>query len=286
MAGRIAAVVGRDGPETVPSEETEKEGERMMPERTPRSAPRLREFDVFTFDCYGTLIDWETGMLRALEPLLRRLRSRPTDDEILALHGRFESMQQEQTPTKPYRGVLEVVYRRLAEQWGVVPTREGSRRYAQSVGEWPAFADTVEALRELKRHGKLVILSNVDNLSFQHSNDRLGVVFDAIYTAEDIGSYKPSRRNFEYMLARIEEQGVQRSRVLHVAESLYHDHVPALEFGLATCWIHRRAQKGGFGATREPAERPEPTFRFESMADFVAALRSDRCDSDGDEQSS
>lgn len=244
-----------------------------MTEQVAAGARSLREFDVFTFDCYGTLIDWESGILRALEPLLRRLEQRPTADEILALHGSFESMQQEQTPTKPYRSVLEVVYRRLAEHWGVVPTREGARRYAQSVGNWPAFDDTVESLRYLKRHGRLVILSNVDNYSFQRSSDRLGVAFDAVYTAEDIGSYKPSRRNFGYMLARLDEQGIERSRILHVAESLFHDHVPALEIGLATCWIHRRAAQGGFGATREPNEMPEPTFRFESLAEFVEAHR-------------
>lgn len=247
-----------------------------MPTRSRDESWSLRDVTVFTFDCYGTLIDWETGILRALEPLLRRLDWRPSDDEILALHGRLESMQQEQTPAKPYRSVLEVVYRRMAEQWGVVPTREGARRYAQSVGEWPAFDDTVEALRGLKEHGRLVILSNVDNRSFQRSNDRLGVSFDAIYTAEDIGSYKPSRRNFEYMLARLDEQGVAPSSILHVAESLFHDHVPALDLGLRTCWIHRRARKNGFGATREPDTLPEPTLRFESMTDFVAALVSAR----------
>ena len=252
------------------------EREGIMPERTRSTAPSLGDFDFFTFDCYGTLIDWESGILRALEPLLRRLDHRPSDDEILALHGRFESMQQEQTPAKPYRAVLEVVYRRLAEQWRIVPTREGARRYAQSVGDWPAFDDTVEALLDLKQHGRLVILSNVDNRSFQRSNDRLGVAFDAIYTAEDIGSYKPSRRNFDYMLARLDEQGVARSHILHVAESLHHDHVPALDLGLATCWIHRRAAVGGFGATREPAGVPQPTFRFESLAEFVAALGRER----------
>ena len=247
-----------------------------MPERTRKGPNSLSGFDVFTFDCYGTLIDWESGILHALEPLLRRLAHRPSEDEILALHGRFESMQQEQTPSKTYRSVLEVVYRRLAEHWGIVPTREGARRYAQSVGDWPAFDDTVEALRELKQYGRLIILSNVDNRSFQRSNDRLGVAFDAIYTAEDIGSYKPSRRNFAYMLDRLDEQGVDSSRVLHVAESLFHDHVPALELGLATCWIHRRAAKGGFGATKEPDHRPDPSVRFESMAEFVTAVRDAR----------
>src|SRR5690606_5220889 len=109
----------------------------------------------------------------------------------------------------------------------------------------------------------LVILSNVDNESFVHSNARLGIAFDAIYTAEDIGSYKPAARNFEYMLSDLEARGVARSDILHVAESLFHDHVPANGVGLASCWIHRRHSDDGFGATRPPSAMPKTHFRFE-----------------------
>ena len=132
----------------------------------------------------------------------------------------------------------------------------------------PRFA---EALAYLKQHYKLIILSNVDNASFAFSKPRLGVAFDAVYTAEDIGSYKPSARNFEYMLDHLAELGLARSDVLHTAESLFHDHVPAKAHGLATCWIYRRHAQEGFGATMNPGSRPDTTFRFNSMAELVKA---------------
>ncbi|TIO09107.1 MAG: haloacid dehalogenase, partial [Mesorhizobium sp.] len=121
--------------------------------------------------------------------------------------------------------------------------------YGESVKDWPAFADSAEALRYLKQHYKLIILSNVDNKSFSFSNKKLGVDFDAIYTAEDIGSYKPSARNFDYMLEKLATIGVEKSQVLHTAESMFHDHAPANRVGLASCWIYRRHADQGFGAT-------------------------------------
>ncbi len=196
-----------------------------------------------------------------------------TRDEILEAHARHESAQQAQTPAKRYRDLLATVCRRLAEEWGVPVSWEDCVAYGRSVKDWPAFPDSAEALQYLKRHYKLVILSNVDNESFAASNDRLGVDFDAIYTAEDIGSYKPSDRNFEYMLKNIEGLGIARQDILHTAESLFHDHVPANRHGLASCWIYRRHDQEGFGATRDPGQMPEIGFRFNSMAELAAAHR-------------
>ncbi|TIO94936.1 MAG: haloacid dehalogenase, partial [Mesorhizobium sp.] len=145
--------------------------------------------------------------------------------------------------------------------------------YGESVKDWPAFADSAEALRYLKQHYKLIILSNVDNKSFSFSNKKLGVDFDAIYTAEDIGSYKPSARNFDYMLEKLATIGVEKSQVLHTAESMFHDHAPANRVGLASCWIYRRHADQGFGATMHPGDMPNVDFRFDSMADLVNAHR-------------
>ena len=234
---------------------------------------RLGDFKTLTFDCYGTLIDWESGMIAALKPLTDRV-ARPLDrDEILAAHARHESAQQVQTPARLYRDVLAVVYKRLGEEWGVPAPWAECVAYGRSVGDWPAFADTVEALRYLKQHYKLVILSNVDNDSFARSNERLGVTFDAIMTAEDIGSYKPSLANFEYMIARLGVMGLDMDEVLHTAESLFHDHGPANRVGLKSCWIHRRHAEGGFGATMRPEEMPRIDFRFTSMGEFADAHR-------------
>jgi 2-haloalkanoic acid dehalogenase type II len=237
---------------------------------------RLTDFRVLTFDCYGTLIDWETGMLAALRPLAARTAHAPNDDQILAGHARHESSQQLTTPTKRYSEVLAVTYKRLAEEWAIPASWDEARAYGSSIRDWPAFPDTAAALAYLKQHYKLVILSNVDNESFAHSNKKLGVTFDAIFTAEDIGSYKPSPRNFEYMLDKLAGHGIARGEILHTAESLFHDHKPANDFGLANCWIHRRHERTGFGATMDPGVMPRVDFRFTSMAAMADAVRAER----------
>lgn len=232
---------------------------------------KLSDFKVLTFDCYGTLIDWENGMIAALALLTERLQPALARNEILEAHGRIEAMQQLATPAKPYAELLAVVYKRLAEHWGLSASWQECLTYGRSIADWPAFPDSAEALRYLKQHFALVILSNVDNESFAHSNARLGVAFDAVYTAADIGSYKPAPRNFEYMLSDLAERGFERRDILHVAESLFHDHVPANALGLASCWIHRRHGDEGFGATRPPGPMPKLDFRFESLAALAAA---------------
>ncbi len=234
---------------------------------------RLTDYKVLTFDCYGTLIDWESGMMQALESLTSRVGAALDRDAILEAHARHESSQQRQTPAKPYREVLATVYRRLAEEWGVPTTWDDCLAYGRSVGDWPAFEDSAEALRYLRSFYKLVILSNVDNASFAASQRKLGVEFDAIYTAEDIGSYKPDPVNFAYMLEKLGGLGIAKADILHTAESLFHDHVPANQFGLASCWIHRRHEVEGFGATMNPGRMPRIDLRFTSMADLVRAHR-------------
>jgi 2-haloalkanoic acid dehalogenase type II len=236
---------------------------------------RLTDFKVLTFDCYGTLIDWESGMIAALEPLVARVARPLARDRILEAHARHESSQQRTTPTRLYRDLLAVVYKRLAEEWGVAVSWDECVAYGRSISEWPAFEDSAAALQYLKQHYKLVILSNVDNESFSFSNGKLQVAFDAIFTAEDIGSYKPSPRNFEYMLDKLAGYGIARGEILHTAESLFHDHKPANDFGLASCWIHRRHAEGGFGATIDPGTQPHVDFRFTSMAEFAEAHRAE-----------
>ncbi|MFM0165917.1 haloacid dehalogenase type II [Paraburkholderia sediminicola] len=231
----------------------------------------LTDFDALTFDCYGTLIDWESGIFQGLKPLLERAKTPLTRDQVLEAHARHESSQQKYTPAKRYQELLPIVYKRLAEEWGLSFTHEECMAYGRSVQNWPAFEDSAEALQYLKKHYKLVILSNIDNESFTYSNAKLQVEFDAIITAEDVGSYKPSPRNFEYMLEKLGDRGIKKEKILHTAESLFHDHKPANEFGLASCWIYRRHSQTGFGATMNPGMQPNIDFRFNSMADFAKA---------------
>jgi 2-haloacid dehalogenase len=237
--------------------------------------PKLSDFDVLTFDSYGTLIDWETGICAAIGPWLRSREITAAPERILAAFAAAEAPQQEATPGMPYPELLARVHEAMAAHFGVAPDADAAATFGRSIEHWPPFPDSTAALAYLKSHYKLVILSNVDRVSFAHSQRKLGVTFDAVYTAEDIGSYKPDLRNFEYMLARLAEQGIARERILHTAESLYHDHIPAQRLGLATCWIHRRAGREGHGATRPPEVDVRPDFRFPTLADMADVHRAE-----------
>ncbi|CAN5923041.1 HAD family hydrolase [soil metagenome] len=247
--------------------------------------PDITQFNTLTFDCYGTLIDWERGILAELRPWVDGQGRRDLDDNaLLEAFGAIEAACEAATPGKPYPGILADVHHRLADQWGLTASAEAADAFGQSVGRWPAFADSAAALQYLKRHYRLVILSNVDRASFARSNERLGVVFDRIITAQDVGSYKPSLRNFEYALADLERSfGTRKGDILHTAQSLFHDVVPARAVGLATLWINRRKALGGWGATPVPqaaAGLATPDLEVASMADLVAlhqaALRGGR----------
>ena len=239
--------------------------------------PQLSAFQVLTFDCYGTLIDWETGICRgARRRGSKRQGVRVARDELLAAFAAAEAPQQAgDARICAIRSCSRACTARVAQRFGVAADPEAAQAFGGSVRDWPAFPDSAAALAYLKRHYRLVILSNVDRASFAHSARKLGVEFDAVYTAEDIGSYKPDPRNFEYMLARLAEQGIAREQILHTAQSLYHDHVPAKRFGLATCWIHRRAGQAGHGATRPPEVEVRPDFRFATLAEMAAAHRAE-----------
>jgi 2-haloacid dehalogenase len=235
---------------------------------------KLTDFKALTFDCYGTLIDWETGIWSALQPLLCEGRLDIERENALTTFGLFEMEQQEQTPSLCYSDLLAVVHARLAEVWGSNVCAELHDRFGASIPDWPAFADCAESLAHLKRHYKLIILSNVDRKSFAASNRKLGVSFDAVYTAEDIGSYKPDPRNFAYLLEHLQADfGIGRNEILHTAQSLIHDHVPAEKAGLARAWIDRRFGKSGGGATILPATMPKVDFHFKSVAELAAAHR-------------
>ena len=179
-----------------------------------------------------------------------------------------------ETPALRYSDLLARVHHRLAEEWRVSAKEEEHRAFGRSVPDWPAFPDSPVALAYLKQHYKLVILSNVDRESFSGSNARLGVAFDAIYTAEDIGSYKPNPRNFEYMLEALKAKGIGRQDILHTAQSLFHDHAPAKRLGLATAWIDRRHNQTGWGAT-PAAVSTEYDFRFTSLAKMTNPIARD-----------
>jgi 2-haloalkanoic acid dehalogenase type II len=234
---------------------------------------RLTDFSTLTFDCYGTLIDWERGILAELKPWAHKHGLTLDDGALLEAFAQVEASCEAETPSKIYPELLGEVLRRLAARWSVTLGAGEAENFGESVGRWPVFADSPASLQYLKRYYKLVILSNVDRGSFAQSNAKLGVTFDRVVTAQDVGSYKPNLRNFEYMLADVERTlGVGKSGILHTAQSLFHDIVPAKSLGLRTMWIDRRRGMAGWGATPAPQDREAatPDFEASSLADLVS----------------
>ena len=237
----------------------------------------LSDFTTLTFDCYGTLIDWERGILAELRPWADRHRVAATDDALLEAFATAESAVEAEHPVWRYPQILEEVLRRLSAHWQMASSEAEALEFGMSVGRWPAFPDSPDALAYLKQHYKLVILSNVDHASFAKSNARLGVAFDRVITAQDVGRYKPDLRNFRYALDDIARTlGTTPTQVLHTAQSIFHDVVPAKSLGLATMWVNRRRIQGGWGATPAPAggDAATPDYEVGSMAEFAALHRS------------
>ena len=224
-------------------------------------------YDAVTFDCYGTLIDWERGLLAFLQPLLERKDVHTIDDWTLAFFGEAEA-RLEAGPYRPYRDVLGGVLDAFGARLGFAPTDAERRAFVDSVGDWPTFADTVEALRSLSDRYRLAVVSNVDDALFARTRTKLEVAFADVITAEQVRAYKPDSKPFDEAERRL---GVPRNRILHVAQSRFHDVAPARARGLDSVWIDRRGNRHGSGATK--GSDAEPTFRFDDLKSLAAALR-------------
>jgi 2-haloacid dehalogenase len=220
-------------------------------------------FDALTFDCYGTLIDWESGILAGIRTVLR---AHGADADGETLLGRFAEAEAalEAGPYRRYREILREALARVATTLDVRPAPAELDAFGGSVADWPAFADSAAALARLATRFRLGVLTNCDDDLFAASNRRLGVGFDWVVTAEQAGGYKPRHENFELLLERV---GLPRERILHVAQSLFHDHVPAKAMGFSTVWIDRRHDRPGFGAT--PPAAATPDARFPDLASFA-----------------
>jgi 2-haloacid dehalogenase len=210
-------------------------------------------FEVLTFDCYGTLIDWETGLWKALQLIIATHHIDLSLDRALELYGELET-EAERGEYHEYKTVLQMVLKGLGQRLGFVPTANELQHFSMSVKNWPAFSDSTQALQALKRKYKLAIISNIDDDLFAFSAQRLQVKFDWIITAQQARSYKPSLNNFRLAFERI---GLPQSRILHVAQSLFHDIAPAKALGLSTVWVNRRHDKEGFGATPPAQAQPD-----------------------------
>ena len=211
------------------------------------------QFKALTFDCYGTLIDWENGILNALRPVLQNHNIQISDNQTLEIYADFES-RAEAGDFKNYRTILQMTMDSLGEEFGFSPTLAERDCLADSIQNWQPFADTVTALKALKTRYQLGILSNIDDDLFSHSARHLQVEFDWIITAQQLGSYKPSLNNFQQAIHRI---GLPKEQVLHIAQSLFHDIAPAKEMELTTVWVNRRRDVQGFGATPKATAKPD-----------------------------
>ena len=210
------------------------------------------DFDLITFDCYGTLVAWEPGIFSALKPVLARHKREIPDAELLALYGEFEA-QAESGEYRSYRDVLRLVVRAFGKRLQFAPTIQEIEALPESVQTWRPFPDTVEALKRLAKRHRLAIISNIDDDLFESTRTHLGVEFHSVTTAQEAHCYKPARRIFEIAL---QKTGVTPDRILHVGQSIYHDVLPAQAFGLATVWVNRPSARAGVGAVVRAEGKP------------------------------
>lgn len=231
----------------------------------------LSRITTVSFDCYGTLIDWESGILPVLRFLLANHGHNLTDASILELYGEFEA-ESEAGAYQSYRNVLQAVVRAFASRFRFEARPVEIRSLNESVRNWLPFGDTVAALRQLQRKYKLAVISNIDDDLFAATQKHLGISFDGIVTAQKARSYKPSTNNFEIAL---HELSISRKELLHAAQSIYHDVVPARSLGISTAWVNRKSARPGVGAVRsssaaEPEKQPDVTVP--NLASLAAVL--------------
>ena len=225
----------------------------------------FNRFEILTFDCYGTLVNWEDGILRCLHRILVAHGKDTDDATILKLYGDFEACA-EQGDYRPYRDVLQSVVQQFGEELGFAATEQEMRSLPESLPSWKPWPDTVSALSELRKRFRLAIVSNVDDDLFTATQPQVGVEFNQIITAQQAQAYKPSLKIFELALSRV---GVPAHRVLHVGQSLYHDVLPAQSLGLATVWVNRPSARKGVGAVK--AAEAHPDLQVSSLAELAAA---------------
>jgi 2-haloacid dehalogenase/putative hydrolase of the HAD superfamily len=227
----------------------------------------FERYKVLTFDCYGTLIDWDSGISDLVRPWLSDMRSAVPPDLVVSTFALMQARHQQVRPALLYPEVLRRAWRDIEEQFGWDENPERAETFAHSVGSWKPFPDTVESLRYLSGCYQLGILSNVDNASILSTLKLLDVPFSTVVTAEDVKSYKPGLPHFEEAIKRFAASGIQKSEILHVAQSKHHDMIPGRQFGLTTVWVNRRHGKKGTGATL--AATAESDLTVNSLAELV-----------------
>jgi 2-haloacid dehalogenase len=211
------------------------------------------DFDLLTFDCYGTLIDWETGIFSALKPVLEAHRKTLADAELLELYGDCE-LEAESGTYRTYREVLQSVVQAFGKRLSFAPNAGELNALTDSFSNWRPWPDTVAALKRLRKRYRLAIISNIDDDLFEKTRCYLPVEFEHITTAQQARCYKPALEIFRLALGKAR---VAPNRILHVGQSIYHDVLPAQSLGLATVWVNRPSPRAGIGAVKQAKGRPD-----------------------------
>lgn len=237
--------------------------------RLQKKKSKENSFSTLTFDVVGTLIDFESGILGWFTPALKNRNAEKSEEEILTSFASCEDRYQREAPDQPFTAMLPMIYRDMMLRWGLEPSDKEASGFRNSIQNWPAFADTIAALNELKSRYRLVAVTNADAWALKHMSETMNNPFDEQITCDEVGVNKPSPRVFNYVLEKLAPLGVDQAQILHVAQSQYHDIVPAMRLGFSTMWIERRQGKESFGATPKPENVIEPTYHASSMKDFV-----------------
>jgi len=245
--------------------------------RNPRKlqdVPMLRDYKILTFDVVGTLIDFERGIVEYIRPIAERAGVTVDDEAIILSYGRAEAVEHQRTPGLAFPPMMAPAYRAMAAELGLPAGEAEAEGFRLSIPNWPAFPDSVAALKRLRKHFRLVAMTNSDNWALGHFRRTLDEPFDDTVTAEDVGTCKPDPQFFAFARGRQSVHGFTMPDYLHVAQSQYHDIGVAKDLGYDVCWIERRAGKNGFGGTPTPATVTTPDFHFttlEALADAVEA---------------
>ena len=230
------------------------------------------EFNTITFDVVGTLIDFESGILEWFLPLLKAKKTEKNEEEILTAFALSEDKYQKEAPDQSFTAMLPMIYKNMLTHWEIDFSDQEAEEFRESIKNWPAFPDTLAALKELKSRYRLVAVTNADSWALQYMSETLGNPFDQQITCDEVGVNKPSPRVFDYVLKKLAPFGVGKQQILHTAQSQYHDIVPAMKLGFSTMWIERRLGKESFGATPKPEKLVTPTYHANSMSDFVQQI--------------
>lgn len=224
---------------------------------------RADDYDILTFDCYGTLVDWETAIIQYLQPVLISHDVHVFDGTILEFYSEWEPL--EQGKGGAYRDVLGRVMSRYGARLGFTPTEDEAEGFVDAIATSDPFSDTADALTKLAKHFKLAIISNTDKDLIKKTLRAIPTEFSAVLTAQELGAYKP---NLDMMRRAFDEIRQQGKRILHVAQSRYHDIAPASELGLNTVWINRSSEH----ASAVQGVDAKPVWEFQTLADFAEAL--------------